>query len=59
MSGNSVNIQTGIIRISVFGEELQLMRGGAQNISCTVTDAGNYNIFLDMTTLKLLVTKAD
>lgn len=41
------------------GEELQLMLGGSQNLSCTVTDAGNYNIFLDMTTLKLLVTKAD
>lgn len=41
------------------GEELQLIHGGSQNLSCTVAEAGNYNIFLDMTTLKLLVTKAD
>ena len=41
------------------GEELQLIHGGSQNLSCTVSEAGNYNIFLDMTTLKMLVTKAD
>ena len=40
-------------------EELQLIRGGSQNLVVNVPEAGNYDFFLDMTTLKVLVTKAE
>ncbi len=52
------NICVSANEVVIVGEELQLMHGGSQNLSCTVSEAGNYDIFLDMTNLKMLVTKS-
>lgn len=53
------NICTSTSDFVVPGEEYELIHGGANDIRINVPEDGNYDFFLDMTTLKLLVTKSN
>lgn len=53
------NICTSTSELVVLGEEYELIHGGANNIRINIPEDGNYDFFLDMTTLKVLVTKSE